>query len=217
MAIITYDAGSSSEGTPATSPMTWNHTCSGNDRLLMMGLVHFGGDLVTGVTYAGGSMTQLVKTSSFGGAVAYIYGITAPTVGVNSIAVTFSGGTAFVRAAAGSYNGVKRAGLPDATAHTENTTAAQTSIAGTVTTVTNNAWVGVFSYAVGSAFTSITNGTIRTTTDSGLAVWGDTNSPVTPAGNKTLTANFGSGAQQAILLAAFAPNVGGGMFLSNFV
>ena len=216
---IAYDAGSEEEVSAAASPMAWSHTCTGSDPVLLVGIVHFGGDLVTGVTYNGAAMTQLDKTSSFGGAVAYIYGLANPSTGANNISVAWSGGNATVRAAAGSYTGVRQTGLPDAVAHDQNTTAAQTSIAATVTTVANNAWVGAFSFAFGGTFSSITNGTIRTTAGSGLCVWGDTNSVVTPAGGKTLTANFASSAQQCIVLASFAPatSSSGTSFLNNFV
>ena len=205
---IAYDAGSEEEGAPGTSPLTWSHTCTGTNRLLLVGITHFNGDVVTGVTYNGVAMTQLDKTSDFGGAIAYTYGLLNPATGSNNIAVSFSGGDAFLRCTAGSYTGVSQIGLPDAVAHAQNTTAAQTSIGTTVTTIADNTWVGSFSLATGGTFSSITNGTIRTTAASGLAVWGDTNSDVTPAGGKTLTANFASSSQQCILLVSFAPVTG---------
>ena len=201
------------EGT-TPSPFSFNHTCSsGSNRLLLVGVSQFGGDTVTGITYNGVAMTQLVKTTAaWGGPTGYIYGLLNPASGTNAVAVSWTGGNDFTRCSAGSYTGVKQTGLPDATAHNENATAAQTSIAATITTVADNSWVGVYSLAQNGTFSSLTNGTIRQS--SGPTMWGDSNGAVTPAGMDTLTSNFASSGQQCILLASFAPAISGGGFFN---
>lgn len=121
----TFDAvGPSSAGAggagPPASPLTWSHVCSGNDRLLLVG-VAFGYGNTTGLTvsatYNGVSMTQIGTVDSNNGTAgkAYLFGLLAPTPGTNTVAVTFSGGASdansAIEAGSESFTSVTQASL----------------------------------------------------------------------------------------------------------
>lgn len=90
MADVTFDAASSS--TPATATThTHAHTCTGIDRLLLVGVfIGSSNDWVTGVTYNTIAMTRLYLRTNFAGATTYGYALQAPATGANNIVVTCS-------------------------------------------------------------------------------------------------------------------------------
>lgn len=207
-----YDAGSSGEVTPGSSPLTISHTCSSNpNRVLFVG-ISADSDIISSVTYAGQAMSQLGKKigteANDTGTTYYIYGILNPTSGANDIVISWSG-SHYVRSANGSYTGARQNSLPDAFIGKTKGDVAHTSLAETITTTVAGCWVGCFSVGSGGSPSSITNGTIRTT--GSLCVWGDSNSAVTPAGNLTMTSNFASSVASSILLVSFAPSDIGGI------
>ena len=85
-AAIAFDAASSATGVGVSS-LTWAHTTSGADRLLIVG-VSFDTGTVTGVTYAGVPMTSVGNTTT--ALKMHMWRLIAPATGANNIVVSFS-------------------------------------------------------------------------------------------------------------------------------
>ncbi len=102
------------EGTATANSLTFSHTCTGSNLLLLVGVSDSNGDGVTGVTYNGVSMTQLVKDVGGSSGYRYVYGLLNPATGANNIVISDSGVTNLYAVGA-SYTGVKQSGLPDDT------------------------------------------------------------------------------------------------------
>src|SRR3990167_6515020 len=97
---IAFDA-SSDRGDDDGSPSTWSHTCTGDNRILIVGTMCQAGNTITGVTYAGAAMTQ-INTQAIGGATfsnQYLFYKVAPATGANDIVVSSSGGSYIYSAA----------------------------------------------------------------------------------------------------------------------
>lgn len=93
---VAYDASSFKQNSTTVSSFSWSHTCSGSDRVLLVG-VSFANDLtttVTGITYNGDAMS-LLHTQDTAGAGNNTRGemweLIAPDTGTNTIVVTLSG------------------------------------------------------------------------------------------------------------------------------
>lgn len=203
---ITQDATAKSTSTAASS-LTYSHTCTGSDRLLVLGgvTINDATDVVTGVTYNGVAMTRIDSQGYAGVARAYFYYLIAPASGANNVVVSFTGTTHNSQFQSISYTGAKQTGQPDASA--SNAAAVATSVTNTLTTVANNsihlAYVrvsdtaptgttGTFVYGPGSPGTE------------GFYITSPT--PVTPAGSSSIQV---SGASQTWVAigASFAPTV----------
>jgi hypothetical protein len=144
---VVFDAvGPSSAGAGAAgqaSPLTWSHTCTGADRLLLVG-VCFGATVVpttVAATYNGVAMTELGSVLSNAGTAgqARLFALLAPATGANTVSVTYSGGSGFnsIEAGSVSFAGVEQAslaaavtGLVTATGNAANPSLAVTSQAG---------------------------------------------------------------------------------------
>jgi sugar (pentulose or hexulose) kinase len=114
---IAVDSTSSGRSPSGTSAHSWDHTCSGSDRLLIVGIMappDSGSYNVTNVTYNGVSMTKLGTQIKVSGGTAdwwiSLYGLLAPATGTNTVSFTSSNSLA---ACAVSYTGVSQSGLPD--------------------------------------------------------------------------------------------------------
>lgn len=204
-----FDASSSGEVLPGTS-LTYSHTVgTGSDRLLLVGVQVETYGLITGITYAGVAMTQLVAQND-GGIGFYLYGLLAPASGANNVAVSWDGSSKYVRAVSTSYTGVKQTGFPDATAQDS---ANGTSVPTTITTVAANTWIAGYTWYTGSA--SISGYTTRVTGSNSQMF--DSNAPIATPSANTVTVT-GSGIY-CNLLVSFAPSLpitSNGSFLHNF-
>lgn len=85
------------------NPVTFNHTCSGHDRYLIVG-ISSKSQTVSGVTYGGVTMTSLGAAGS-GFCRMAMYGLVNPPAGSNQVAVTLAAADQVVVAAI-SFNGV---------------------------------------------------------------------------------------------------------------
>lgn len=92
-----------------TNPETWSHTCSGSDRLLVVGINHFQNtSTISGVTYNGVSMTQLATFSpqDRGGSRFSFFYLVGPATGTNTVSVSFSSAPSQFGAVGASYTGI---------------------------------------------------------------------------------------------------------------
>ena len=187
-----------------TSPNAGNHTCSGSDRILIVG-TKGSTTYASGVTYNGVAMTRITDvTSGVGEYNLSLWYLIAPASGTNSISATVSSGT--VGWTAVSYTDISQTGNPDAT--NSGTAASGTSHTVSVTTLTDNSWVvGYFSSA--AATLAASTGITFVVAQANNVALGDSNGPKTPAGSYSMTVTSGSGTFAGIV-AALKPVGGGG-------
>lgn len=182
---IAFDSASSSF--PASS-VTWTqaHTTAGTDRYLTVFVQTLSvTDDLTGVTYAGASMTLANKIQNpHSAGWLYAYSLINPAVGANNIVVSFT--TAKVGALAGaSYTGCRQLSQP--TTSVTSSLANSTTFSLTTTTTTNFEHLIAFTVDNIGSSTAGAN-TTRTTAfsaGSGQQVFRSTTSQ-TPAGAKSL-------------------------------
>lgn len=196
---IAYDSSSLGPNPPATAPQTWSHTCSGSDRLLVVGAVSLN-DTVTGVTYNGTSMTFIAKTSYPGAGrqgVAMYY-LLNPATGTNTISVNGSGN---VTGFASSYTGVNQSSQPDSSAVTNPANAS--SITMTTTVVATGCWLVAVQADAAGGETAGSGTTIRQTHPFGLTI-SDSNGTV-GTGSQSLIINWSGTQPNAGVIASFYP------------
>lgn len=197
---IAFDASSTGEQVPGTSPITFSHTCTGSNLVLLVGVETI--TTCSGVTYNGVAMTQLV-TTNVGGVVNYLFGLVAPATGANNVVVSFTGGSTYCRAVAASYTGVSQTGLPDATG--SNTIAgSSTTMTTTLTTVANNCWTALFTFTTVPGATAGTGTTLRKADAQSYAILFDSNGAVV-AGSNSLIINYTSGTGTVGVMVSIAP------------
>jgi hypothetical protein len=129
-----------------------SHTCvSGDTKLVVMVCTGAAGDVVTGVTYNGTSMTLGKKQARFdNGVFCYLYYLDNPTSGANNITVSLSSSETYGIVTGASYTGTTTGSAPEQTAGDTYNSAGPYTLTVTGTTTTNFDWlVGGF-YAGGS-------------------------------------------------------------------
>lgn len=139
---ISFDSVSKWEDFNTVSSITWSHTCSWTNRILVVGVVWPFNDTVTWVTYNWVAMTQVWKIrSSANAAWTYTYILVNPSSWANNVVVSSSVWTSFYCSAT-SYNWAKQSSQPDAfTVSSEQTT---TSYTQSVSVVNSNCWLHWF-------------------------------------------------------------------------
>lgn len=215
MAQISFDATSSGTTASANSG-TISHTCAAASLLLVGVGINNGTDIVTGVTYGGSAMT-IGTTVAFGGGSsdrAYIYFITPPLSGANDIVVTTSAAT-IKRITGASYVNTKTTGQPDAGAAVGQTDGANTSVAGTVTSVADNCWFAAFGVNNIAEFVAGANTTIRGTASSFNIC--DSAASKSPPGAGTLSLTWTGADNAGFCMLSIAPTPGGDLDLTSKV
>jgi hypothetical protein len=165
---IRFDAQSNASYQSANSSYSWNHTCTGLNRELFVGvsiLTNGATVSVQSITYNSVNLRKIgVRTQ--GAIRAELWVLTAPTLGTNSIAVTLTGGTADSVGGAVSLTGVHQ--TFDVESENDNSAvnggAADATV--NVITVANNDWV---INVVATDDTAITAVQIQRTNVSGAA------------------------------------------------
>ena len=204
---IAFDAAAGGAQGSVTS-LTFALTVSGSERVILVGAVIDSGDDITGITYAGASLTQIAKVQFPNkSAFCYLYYRIAPSTGANNVVISASGVTTIWGQAA-SYTGADQSSQPDASATNTTTT---TSITGTVTTIANNCWAIMFGQCDNDSLTAQAGTTIRSSSGSNTAI-SDGNAAVTPPGATTLGYNCASG-NNAVVIASIDPSIIGGASL----
>jgi len=199
---IAFDA--ATDGGAGGSPLTFSHTCSGENRILFVACVDDtgGSSLITGITYAGVAMTKIAGVQTPTDRWVTLWYLIAPATGANNVVITLSGG--MVYAAAASYTGAKQSGVPDA--YTSNTASNAPSITCTLTTIADNCWlVGSFKMVYGTTPSSGANTYQRLTADYNRGLL-DSNGAQTPAGSKSMSLSKNN-QWWGMVMASFAPYV----------
>jgi hypothetical protein len=164
---LAFDAvGPSASGFPPTStkPVTWNHTCTGSEGLLLIGVAF---DLVTSyaslgtmtVTYASATMAPVGNWPSGGagqeaGVIAVWKKIT-PATGTNQVSVSWASGTpASVCGGSLSFTGADQsAGIGAVTYNDSAATNVTAWTTGSISTTAGNILAGFMTCGSGSSFT----------------------------------------------------------------
>lgn len=193
-----FDA-SSTTGS-GTSPLSWSHTCTGNNRLLVVSVTqNVTTDKITGITYGGVALTKLdgnvnvaaIGTDSF-------WYLLNPASGTNTITVTATGSDS-IFAAAASYTGILALD-----AHTSsNSGSSATTWAQAITSTVDNCWAIGFMNASASYSSAGANTTHRIGNGYGGSL-ADSNMSITPAGSFSLNWNTGNGTHSSCI-ATFSP------------
>lgn len=88
---IAFDAASTKTSTIAASSFSWSHTCTGSNRLLVVGIVLSSStNSVTSATYNSVAMTQRLAVNMGSDLRLEIWSIVAPATGTNTIAVNLA-------------------------------------------------------------------------------------------------------------------------------
>lgn len=206
---IAFDATSNGgTGSPGTS-LTVSHTCTGIERLLIVGVDWQSTSALPTITYAGVSMTGSSDNPAFdnhaNGVRALIYSLVGPASGANNIVVTgtFSGAGQSCLISNASYTGVNQSGFLDGHSKTENTSVSTSTVL-TVTTAIPNSWLfGFFRNEIGGAADGANTTSRHNAGDHALADSGGGRA----VGSNSLTQTFASAVNAGVVV-AFSPSGG---------
>lgn len=206
--LIAWDSSSNSGYQAAASTYNWSHTCSGNDRYLVVGISMLSlAQTVSSITYNSVPLTLIgVRNSVSGAARIELWGLLAPSLGTNVIEVTLTGAIASAGLAS-SYTAVHQTSPIEAfnSAQATNIGAADATV--DVTTVADLDWCVDI---VASDDTAITVGAGQTQTGNVTGAGGSGamsyEGPKTPPGSVTMSwANVGALATWTIGSVALRP------------
>jgi hypothetical protein len=212
---ISLDATASSTS-QTSSPITWNHTCTGSNVLLIVS-VHLTNAGLTpptadSVTYNGVSMNKVRSDANSTGShvsETSIWFLHAPATGTNQVSVncTFNGISPTACGNSVSYTGAQQSDTADAvTGGTGSGNADQTL---SLNTVSDNCWVvsAATLSGAGSMAADETQRGLVTLSITGIGGLEDTNAAVSPAGNQTMgwTTSGSVNNQISQSVASFAP------------
>lgn len=184
---------------------------SGSNRALVVGVLGDTGavDLLTGVTYNGSAMTRVVALAPQAGSTdiwSYLYYLSNPTSGANTIVATFSSAPFISAIDAVSYTGVLSSGNPEANASANSGGGSTSSISANLTTLSANDWVVAFgcchsgSIAPGAGLTSRGTGGPGT-----FSILADTAAPIASPGAGTYGVSGASSNGFSLIVAALKP------------
>lgn len=164
-----------------------NVTCGGSTRYLIVGvsMLSVAGSSVTSVTHNGVALTPLGSVSSVTGAVTVaLYGLIAPATGAQTVAVTLSTSVDSAASAVCLTN-VQQTQPTEAENTNTATNVGATDATVVITTVTDNALIAAVVASDDTAITASQTSQWNTTGALGSGA-GETFSPQTPAGAKTM-------------------------------
>lgn len=184
---LAFDAAVDGGSVAPDTTITWNHTCTGSDGLLLVALSvgQLLTNIITGVTYNSVAMSRLV-TSTADANIGYveIWGLLAPTTGSALAVVATASASSFMGGGSVSYTGVKQSGLPDSTNSQVKSSGSYADITTSTTTVAPVTWIFSATYTNNApAPTASTNQTQRTTVVNRGMLLGDTNANQSPGSN----------------------------------
>lgn len=169
------------------------------NRILIAGVYNSNGDLVTGLTYNGASMTQVSKVNVTGTIYFYTFYLIGPDAGANTLAAQGSGfGTIHLNARA--YYNVKQSSQPD----TSGTTSGSDSTATRAITPTQDGCISVgFAVRENNAATGVTQ--MNNNVGNANAVTAGESDIINPAASTTQTVNLTGASPWTFFQVVIAP------------
>jgi len=203
--MIAFDA--SATGLAVASSLTYSHTCTGSDRILLVNMWCGASRTISSITYNGVTMTELANLALGGGERNAVYYLVAPATGANNVVITLSGSATIV-GLSNSYTGVLQATPIDAS-RTETGLDTGTTYAEAITSVADNCWSVWFSRQYAGGTTTAGADTVLRASE--FVTYGafsaDSNAAITPAGSRTMNmACTISGNWFTDILATLAPS-----------
>lgn len=219
---IAFDAASrAATTTTGKTSLTWSHTIGGGtDRVLLVGVAvedtKAADANITGVTYNGVALTAVPSSKIYGGGTGiiqtqlfYLLGSSLPAAGAYNVAVTFQGAVDGISAGAVSFTGVSQT-APGPVATKVDTSGAD-SIATSITTPVNDAWVvDVVGSGNSGSFTAGSGQTERWDIAASGMTGATSTKPVAVAGTTTLSQAHSGANRLAHSLVCLSPSAGGG-------
>lgn len=189
-------------GFTTTSPLTFSHTVSGSNTILIIGCTRgTTGTTITGVTYNGIAMSFLAEATASGVSAIRLYSLISPSTGANSVSIAFTGG-GNTTGVSSSYTGVKQTSFPDSS-NTVSNNAMNLSLSTTV--VGSNCWLVSTGGTAGAAWSAGTGSTARANDTSDAVVIGDSNGTIS-TGSQSMTWNTTSTSDCGVIV-SLAPFV----------
>ena len=213
---LAFDASVDGGTTSTASTLSWTHTCTGSDRILIVTDNEEADPVtITGVTYNSVAMTLIATSAGVASAgISQLWYLINPASGANTVTVTRTATANRLVGGSSSYTGAKQSGQPDA--NTTEAVSSVTSNAVTVTTIADNCWTVAGLDTSAGGVTAGAGTTLRQAVTDGSAIL-DSNAAITPAGSTSLSYNMTSG-NTTVVMASIAPAVaaaaGGGNKMS---
>lgn len=194
---IAFDTSAALTRVTGTS-LTQSYTNNGDLLVVQAGTV---GDLISGVTYNGVSMTQLTKVQNANlGSWIYMFYLIAPATGANNIVISHTG-VGLIEGNAASYSGTNQSSFPDSSNTNRGT---GTSFSTSTTVVASNCWLVGFLDNDNTATTGTSNWTKRQEQTDFVLTLADSNGTV-GTGSQTQSGTIGGSANWGMITASFAP------------
>ena len=196
---IAFDAQSSSGTYSVATSLSWSHTCTGTNRVLIVAARGTSGasDVITGVTYAGVALTK-VGSSYKGSSDRWVslWRLVGPATGANTITISASTSDILMGSSA-SYTGAGSV----STTTTNATAAAALTVSTSYTTQAANAWVVATVGNDQAAATAGASTAVRGSISSGICL-ADSNAAVSSPSSRTLVINVTPAGTWATVAAA---------------
>jgi hypothetical protein len=212
MAIV-FDATSNSTEQASASSVSWSHTCTGSNLVLVVGIssrdITLGNRTVSSVTYNGVTLTKARSDDNALTARTEMWYLINPSTGSNTVTVTMGGVCTGFICGAVSLTGVKQSGQPDASNGFESVPNVTTATCN-VTTVADNSWiVDIFRTTIAATGCSAGGSQTQRWFVSGalLQAGMSTQGPKTPAGSTTDSWSWTTSAPATLTAVSFSPFV----------
>lgn len=208
---VAFDAAADGAADSGSS-VSYSHTCSGSDRLLIVGVAWRGTQTVSSVTYNGVAMTQVAAHAAGGNNTRVKqYYLINPASGANTVSVTMSGATNLVVGSI-SFNGAHQT-TPLGTQATATGTSGNPSVS--VSSASDEIVVDSLSYDRASSLTVGAGQTQRYNRDDngGGDLWG---AGSTEAGAASVTMSWTAGASEGWAIAGVSVKPSGGAAAATY-
>lgn len=183
---------------------------SGSDRILFVTVSIYNGTptTVSGITYAGVSMTQINTQLFSTNYRQYLFYLVAPATGSNNIVVTYPNSTYQTRTsiAAVSYSGASQTSQPDS--YNSATNASTTSLTATTTVVNSDCWLVTGAMGLRNNLAGGTGTTLRTATNATVSAWIFDSNGTVGTGSQSLIVTQSTAGPMGLLIASFKPATG---------
>lgn len=199
---IAFDA-STDGGSVSSTSLTYAHTCTGSNGILFVG-VYGDATSITGATYAGVAMKLLSKRTSTSGPAGYVFQLVNPSTGANNVVVSASG-TITIASMCASYTGANQSDIEDALAvGTQDGVGSGSWTGPSITTITNNDWVLMFTVKTFTEAPTAQNGWTTRESAASLCLI-DHNGPEAIGNVSPVVAHTGGSQNYAHIVVAFSP------------